>query len=83
MHRRSRQMEAYIELSKEIALGDFLRTVREKELEISNVQREQETDADSGNRAYIATVKSKKRCNHAQILEQLQTIPGVAFLEEL
>ena len=83
MHKKSKQMEVYIELSKEIALGDFLRTVREKDLEISNVQREQENDADSGNRAYIATVKSKKRGNHTQILEQLQTIPGVAYMEEL
>lgn len=83
MHRRSRQMEVYIELTSGLGLGDFLRTVREKDLEISNVQREQETDADSGNRAYIATVKSKKRGNHAQILEDLQALPGVAFLEEL
>lgn len=83
MHRRSRQMEVYIELSGGTALGDFLRSVREKELEISNVQREQETDGDSGNRAYIATVKSKKRGNHAQILEQLQAVTGVAYLEEL
>ena len=56
MHRKSRQMEAYIELS-DIALGDFLRAVRDKELEIYNVQREQESESDVGNRAYIATIK--------------------------
>ena len=82
MHRKSRQMEVYIELSNTVALGDFLRAVREKELEIYNVQREQESDSDAGNRAYIATVKSKKRSNHLEVLEQVQAVPGVAYLEE-
>lgn len=83
MHRRSRQMEVYIELSNNVALGDFLRAVRAKELEIYNVQREQEPDSDVGNRAYIATIKSKKRSNHLEVLEQVQTLPGVAYMEEL
>ena len=83
MHRKSRQMEVYIELSNTVALGDFLRAVREKELEIYNVQREQESDSDAGNRAYIATVKSKKRSNHLEVLEQVRSVSGVAYLEEL
>ena len=83
MHRKSRQMEVYIELSNTVALGDFLRAVREKELEIYNVQREQESDSDLGNRAYIATIKSKKRSNHLEVLEMVQAVPGVAYLEEL
>jgi len=83
MHRKSRQMEVYIELSCDVALGDFLRAVREKELEIYNVQREQEPDSDVGNRAYIATVKSKKRSNHLEVLEQVQSVPGVVYSEEL
>jgi len=83
MHRKSRQMEVYIELSNTVALGDFLRAVRDRELEIYNVQREQESDSDAGNRAYIATVKSKKRSNHIVVLEIIQNLPGVAYLEEL
>ena len=83
MHRKSRQMEVYIELAHDVALGDFLRAVREKDLEIGNVQREQEPDSDAGHRAYIATVKTKKRSNHRESIEQMQAIPGVAYLEEL
>ena len=83
MHRKSRQMELYIELTHDIALGDFLRAVRSMDLEIGDVQREQEPDSDVGNRAYIATVKTKKRSNHRESIEQLQAIPGVAYLEEL
>ena len=83
MHRKSKQLEAYIELSQEITLGDFLRSVRNSELEIGNVQREQGDDSTIGNRAYIATLKTKKRMNHQEILAALEKIPGVAYLEEL
>ncbi len=83
MHRKSKQVEAYIELSRDIVLGDFLRAVRDSGLEISNVQREQGADSDTKNRAYIATIKAKKRGNHDEILEIVQEINGVMYLEEL
>ena len=83
LHRKSRQLEAYIELSEQISLGDFLRTIRDSGIEIYNVQREQGGDSEGKNRAYVATLKTKKRSNHEQILEQVADIPGVAYLEEL
>jgi putative Mg2+ transporter-C (MgtC) family protein len=83
LHRKSKQLEAYIELSEEVSLGDFLRTVRDSGIEIYNVQREQGGDSEGHNRAYIATLKAKKRSNHQDILEQILEIPGVAYLEEL
>ncbi len=83
MHRKSKQVEAYIELSRNVVLGDFLRAVRDSGLEISNVQREQGADSDTKNRAYIATIKAKKRGNHDEILEIVQEINGVMYLEEL
>ena len=83
LHRKSKQMEAYIELSEEITLGDFLRAVRDSGMEIYNVQREQGGDSEGKNRAYVATLKTKKRGNHEDILEQIADISGVAYLEEL
>ena len=77
LHRKSKQLEAYIELSERITLGDFLRTVRDSGIEIYNVQREQGNEGNG--RAYIATLKAKKRSNHADILEQVEDIPGVAY----
>ena len=82
LHRRSRQLEAYIELSS-ISLGDFLRTVRESDIEISDVQRESGEEESSGVRAYVATVKGKKRQNHQELMEKILSIPGVNFVEEL
>ena len=83
MHKKSRQVEAYLELTADVTLGDFLRSVREHDVEIDNVQREQGADSNTGNRAYIATIKAKKRGNHEKILEIILNLPGVAYLEEL
>ncbi len=82
MHRKSKQMEIYIELSKDISLGDFLRAVRGQNVEIYNIQREQDSQS-SNCRAYIATLKTKKRSNHGDILDIIQEVSGVVYLEEL
>ena len=82
LHRRSRQLEAYIELSS-ISLGDFLRTMRDSGIEISDVQRESGEEESDGVRAYVATVKGKKRQNHQELMEKILSIPGVNFVEEL
>ena len=82
LHRRSRQLEAYIELST-ISLGDFLRTMREADIEVSDVQRESGEEESEGTRAYIATLKGKTRKNHQELMEKVLEIPGVEFVEEL
>lgn len=82
LHRRSRQLEAYIELSS-ISLGDFLRTMREADIEVSDVQREFGEEESDGVRAYVATLKGKTRKNHQELMEKVLEIPGVKFVEEL
>jgi putative Mg2+ transporter-C (MgtC) family protein len=82
LHRRSRQLEAYIELST-ISLGDFLRTMREADMEVSDVQREYGEEESEGVRAYVATLKGKQRQNHQELMEKVMAIPGVEFVEEL
>ena len=83
MHRKNRVLEIYLELSDEISLGDFLRQVRQQEIDISDIQREQDSDADTGIRAYIALIRIKKRLDHMDVTEMLQRIPGVVYIEEL
>ena len=82
LHRKSKQLEAYIEL-KEISLGDFLRVMRESDIEISDVQRESGEEETEGVRAYVATLKGKQRQNHQELMEKVLAIPGVVFVEEL
>lgn len=82
LHRRSRQLEAYIELST-ISLGDFLRTMRAEEIDVSNVQREFDDDDADRVRAYVATLKGKKRQSHGELMEKVLSVDGVEFAEEL
>ena len=82
LHRRSRQLEAYIEL-KDISLGDFLRTMREADIDVSDVQREYGEEESENVRAYVATLKGKTRQNHTELMEKVLAIPGVEFVEEL
>ena len=82
LHRRSRRLEAYIELSG-ISLGDFLRTMREADIDVSDVQRESGEEETDGVRAYVATLKGQKRQNHQELLEKVLEVPGVVFVEEL
>lgn len=82
LHRRSKQLEAYIELSS-ISLGDFLRTMRDANIEVSDVQRESGEEDTDGVRAYVATLKGRKRLNHTELMEKVLSIPGVEFVEEL
>ena len=80
MHRKSKVAEVYVELNDQISLGEFLHQVRNMDLDVGDVQREYGTDAESGIRAYTATIKSKHRMNRIEILEKVQSLTGVCYL---
>ena len=84
MHRKTKTVEVYMEVTSELTLGELLRTIRESEYDVQDVQRESSLESESnGNRAYIAMLKSKKRCNHIEIVESVRQIPGIVYVEEL
>ena len=83
MHRNAKRLDVYIELSNEVSLGTFLKNVRERGIDISNIQREQAADPVSGNRGYIASLNAGKRGSHWEMLDTIQKLPGVTLLEEL
>ena len=84
MHRKTKTVEVYLEVTAELTLGELLRTIRETEYEVQDVQRESSLESETnGNRAYIAILKSKKRCNHIEIVESVRQIPGIVYVEEL
>lgn len=83
MHRSTKILEVYVELERDLRLGDFLREIRAKNFEIQDIQREDSVDPDSHVRAYISTLKLQKRQNHIEVIDDIRTIPGVVYLEEL
>ena len=83
MHRSTRVLEIYVELSKELTLGTFIHKIRELDLEITDIQNDGEGTLENGERAFVATLRSQKRRNHPMLIENIRKIEGVAHLEEL
>ena len=83
MHRRGRLLDIYFELAKGYPLGDFMRAVRDMDLDISSIRLEADTVLSDGSSAFIATVKAKRRLEHMGLLAQLRTLQGVVYLEEI
>ena len=81
MHSKTRVLDVYVELSRDCPLGDFLRRVRELDIEVRDTQRE--LDTDDNVRAYITTLQMKKRKKHKAIVESLRELPGVVYLDEV
>ena len=85
MHRKTKTVEVYVEISRELTLGDLLTALRENDYEVRDVQRDSglETGGDTGSRAYIALLKTQKRRNHMEIVADVRDLPGVVYVEEL
>ncbi len=83
MRRQAKTFELYVELSKSISLGDFLREVKALDMEVSDVFRERDSETEVNVRAYIAVLKTKHRKNHTEVLDILHNIHGVVYLEEM
>lgn len=83
MHRNSKIMEIYVELSTAVTLGSFIRGIRGLGLEIDNLQLDHTEPAEDGIRSFIVTLKSRAKRNHQQLLDKIRTVDGVVYLEEL
>ena len=83
MRRKTKRMEIYTEISAQLSLGAFLQQLRDSGIEPVDVMRDRNAQADSDVRCYTASLKFPKRRNHSQVIEQILTMSGVEYLEEL
>lgn len=83
MHRNSRVLEVYVELTDAISLGIFTRELRELDLEIDSIQMEHDNILEDGVRSFIVTLKAKRKRNHELLFQSIRAIEGVAYLEGL
>ena len=83
MRSHSKVVETYVELSKEISLGDFMRKIRAMGLEIENIRTEYESSFQEGKHAYIMSLKSKVKLDHEKLFQSISDIPGVTYVEGL
>ena len=83
LHRNAKVLEVYFELDKMRSLGEFLRELRARDIDVRDVQRELDSDTQDGCRSYFAILKLQKRQNHIGVIDNIRTIDGVTYLEEL
>ena len=83
MRQNSKMVEIYIELTRTINLGAFLRKIREMDLEIESIQTEQESAIEDGKRSYIIILKAKRKRNHEILFQNIRDIEGVDYVEGL
>ncbi len=83
MHRKTKIIDVYFELNKNLSLGDFLREVRNRNIDVQNTQRDVDAETEDGIRSYVATLKLQKRRNHIEVIDELCSIEGILSLEEL
>ena len=79
----ARTIEVYVEMSQDFSVGDFLRELRLRNLELHELQREHDAHTEQGVRAYLVTLRAQSRTSHIELLEDLTKIPGILFIEEL
>lgn len=83
MHRRTKILEVYIELDNNLSLGDFLREIRSRDIEVVETQRDLDSEPENSVRSYVSTLKLQKRQHHAEVVDEIHAIPGVVYVEEL
>ncbi len=83
IHRQSRSAELYVELEPKISMGEFLKNARAEGVNFSGLNLQFElSGADSG-LAFLATVKSKKRCDREELTDSVRSLKGVRYCEEM
>ena len=83
MHRSTKVLEIYVELSKECALGDFLRQVRDMGIDVRETIRETDPDAEDGVRAYFVILRLQQRQQHMEVIDTIRQVPGILCIEEM
>lgn len=83
MHSKTRTLDLYVEFGEELSIGSLIRSLRELDLEIEDMQLDRDSAADEHVRGVLLTLKSPKRRDHIELLDQIHKIPGIVMLEEL
>ena len=83
MHSRTKRADLYFELAADVTLGDFLRSAKDAQLDVSDLHREPGGDVSGATRCYTATIKVAQRTTHTKIIESVASLPGVLYAEEL
>ncbi len=83
MRSKAHVIDVYVELDKKVSLGEFIRNMRERDIELSNLQVEKEFDMVNDIVCFTVTLKGKKTFVREMLVRTVTKMEGVRFVEEL
>ena len=83
LHKNTRQIDVYVELLPGTSIHTFLTFTRSHGLTPSNLQLQAENAGNNGLIAFTVTLKSPQRTSHVKAMNDLRTMEGVIYIEEL
>ena len=82
VNRKTRVLEVYIEIRSDVSLRTIIDSLRGLDLAIEDLQPERGVSSDDA-RAFILTLKSATRRDNLRLMEQMQDIEGIVYIETL
>lgn len=83
MHRNTKNIELYIELSANTSLMTFMGLLKQVLEDVLIMRTEHDYTGEDGSRAYIVLLKTKKRMNHTVVVNAVREVAGVTHAEAL
>ena len=82
MHKRSKYMDLYMEVSAGVGLAQVLRQLRALGLEVDAIDSDSYACVDDA-KVLIISMKLPKRMNHSDLIKKIEQIEGILYIKEL
>lgn len=82
MHKRSKYMDLYMEVSTGVGLAHVLRQIRALELEVYSIDSDSYACVDDA-KVLIISLKLPKRMSHSDLIKKIEQITGMLYIKEL
>jgi len=82
MHKRSKYMDLYMEVSTGVGLAQVLRQIRALGLEVYSIDSDSYACVDDA-KVLIISLKLPKRMSHSDLIKKIEQIEGMLYIKEL
>ena len=83
IRKRSQNLDLYLEVETSVSIGQLTKQIRALGLKIDSIQIDKEYSVDNTLRALVLSVHPQKKIKRQELLDQLQQLEGVIFLEDV
>lgn len=83
MHRKTKRIDFYVELSATIYLSEFVEKLKSCDLNINSIKIDAENNYSGGVRSFIISARVSQRIERIILADKIRSLPGVMYLEEI